>query len=77
MPTNTFKHGSLTGYYTKGCRCTVCTEGARVYMARRRAEMRALTEAGKIPGWVTHGKASTYANWACRCAACTEAVRYR
>jgi hypothetical protein len=36
-PVSANKHGRLGTYMNHACRCALCTEAARVYMAQRRA----------------------------------------
>jgi hypothetical protein len=54
--------------YVGGCRCEVCTEAHRVYMA----EVRERLHERPIPRG-SHGTKSTYNDWGCRCRRCTEA----
>lgn len=67
-------HG-LNGY-RKGqcCRCDICRSAWADYGRARRAERKAMADAGTIPESVAHG-ASTAKNWGCRCDVCDEALR--
>ena len=63
-------HNAST-YSNHGCRCAECTAAHAAYQLRRRAERRALLEAGDVNP--QHGSESTYVNYDCRCADCRAA----
>lgn len=57
------EHGR-SGYNWRGCRCDICTEGQRAYIAEQRARR------GRIP---RHGTRAEYQRHGCRCDDCTAA----
>lgn len=59
-----WKHGTLTGYANRKCRCDECRAAARAYYAERRKRCR--------PETTPHGTLSGYNNHFCRCDACRE-----
>ncbi len=67
--TDAFTHG-LSGYTNTRCRCDVCRDAWRDYIA----EMRLIRAERPIPKRVQHGNANTYSNHGCRCEACTAAA---
>lgn len=66
-------HGGSGRRYVAGCRCLECRAANTARVNRRKAERRALVEAGEIPVEVRHGLDSTYNNWSCRCEPCRAA----
>lgn len=58
-------HGTTTGYWNWGCRCSSCTQAVLDYVEKKRQE----TSATKIP----HGASGGYTNYACRCRNCKSA----
>lgn len=60
-------HGTLTGYFAVGCRCTLCRQCAREY-ARERTERNLRREVPET----AHGT-NGYSNYGCRCDVCKEA----
>lgn len=61
-------HGTRTCYINDGCRCTLCREAQRAYVAALRQRLK-LTPIPKE----SHGLSSTYTNWGCRCRRCCQA----
>ena len=64
--------GILSRYTVHGCRCALCREANRVYMAEWKARrQRNMARAGLegLPPGVEHGS-SAYTNYGCRCDVC-------
>lgn len=59
------RHGTVSGYMHRHCRCERCTAAVRDYYRAHRAKLRAQG----IPEDV-HGTRRGYGYYACRCEAC-------
>ena len=69
------KHGRMSTYNRRGCRCDECRRASAEFHAKMRRQRAAKLAAGEVV--VPHGKANTYINYACRCEDCTEAASKR
>jgi hypothetical protein len=70
------KHGTVSAYNHRGCRCDLCRAANRRQAYKGRAAR--IAQLVVIDGVPTapvrkHGNVSTYGNWYCRCAPCCAA----
>jgi hypothetical protein len=79
FPENPFpiSHGTISGYYWRGCRCEIC-EAFAVEKRRLEREQKAAARAllpPKPPLQIRHGTTTAYCHHACRCEICKAFMR--
>jgi hypothetical protein len=67
--TDSFRHGTFSGYNRHRCRCVECTRVQVDYVT----EWRKRKASEPLPPWAVHGQVNTYANYSCRCELCRAA----